>query len=80
MDAIEKSQNFNALSQKEKERLSALSRQENVGNVSEDKDEAPPFAPMDNSFGPQQKPKKTVPKKARKTRDEEELNQLMMQN
>jgi hypothetical protein len=80
LDAIEKSQNFNALSQKEKERLSALSRQENVSNGSEDEDEAPPLAPMDNSFGPQQKPKKAAPKKAHKTRDEEELNQLMMQN
>ena len=80
LDAIEQSNKFDSLSAKEKERLGTLSRQEKVG-VEEEDDEAPSLAPVDNSFGDAKNAKKPAKKKKPlKSRDEEELNQLMMQN
>jgi hypothetical protein len=81
LDAIEQANKFNSLSPKEKERLGTLSRQEKVGQEASEEEEAPSLAPVDSSFG-SAKPtdKKAKKKRAQKSRDEEELNQLMMQN
>lgn len=81
LDAIEQANKFNSLSPKEKERLGTLSRQEKIGEQDSEEEEAPSLAPVESSFGAA-KPidKKAKKKRAQKSRDEEELNQLMMQN
>lgn len=81
LDAIEQSNKFNSLSPKEKERLGTLSRQEKVGQEESEEEDTPSLAPADSSFG-SAKPadKKAKKKRALRSRDEEELNQLMMQN
>lgn len=81
LDEIEQSNKFNALSEREKERLGTLSKQEKVGEQATEDDDAPMLSPIDNSFGsPKPAEKKKKKKRAQKSRDEEELNLLMMQN
>jgi hypothetical protein len=81
LDAIEQANKFNSLSPKEKERLGTLSRQEKIGQEESEDEEAPAVAPVDSSFGsPKVNTKKATKKRSQKSRDEEELNQLMMQN
>lgn len=86
LDALERSQKFNSLTPEERSRLGKLSRQEKVGEESEDADISdlgtPIPAPVDNSFrqGAPKKGDKKKKKKAPDANDEEELNQLMMQN
>jgi hypothetical protein len=75
LDALEQSNQFKALTQDEKNKLGKLSRQEKL--TGEEEEEAPPTAPVSNSF-PQNAKKKQAQKP--KATDEEELNQLMMQN